>query len=146
MITTLALLHRDKLQRIHDAPPDSTTGLLQQVRTLSAASGWERGKTWKEWEGIGRIGKNMKTTNSWSFLLLLHPQHSTITFSVDKVARLTETFPEVLNFLVVPTRLRRHTGPSGPYSSLTCHGRPLALAVSQWCWGSMLLVGSCRIS
>jgi hypothetical protein len=38
-ITTLALLHRGKLQRIHDAPPDSTTGLLQQVRTLSAASG-----------------------------------------------------------------------------------------------------------
>jgi hypothetical protein len=62
-ITTLALLHRGKLQRIHDAPPDSTTGLLQQVRTLSAAPGWERGKTWKEWEGIGRIGKNMKTTN-----------------------------------------------------------------------------------
>ena len=31
-ITTLALLHRGKLQRIHDAPPDSTTGLLQQVR------------------------------------------------------------------------------------------------------------------
>ena len=60
MITTLALLHCDKLQRIHDAPPDSTTGLLQQVRTLSAASGWERGKTWKNMEGMGRNWKNWK--------------------------------------------------------------------------------------
>ena len=75
MITTLALLHRDKLQRIHDAPPDSTTGLLQQVIMLSAASGWERGKTWKEWEGIGRIGKNMKIT-----LLRVIPTMTSIRF------------------------------------------------------------------
>ena len=79
--TALALLHRGKLQRIHDAPPDSTTGLLQHVRMLSAASG----KNWKNME-LDKRGKNKQNKQyqripSCSFLIL--PQHSAMTLSVD---------------------------------------------------------------
>ena len=68
--TALALLHRGKLQRIHDAPPDSTTGLLQHVRMLSAASG----KNWKNME-LDKRGKNKQkqTISKNSFVLLPHP-------------------------------------------------------------------------
>ena len=122
--TALALLHRGKLQRIHDAPPDSTTGLLQHVRMLSAASG----KNWKNME-LDKRGKTNKTNNIKEFLRA--PSSSS------------------LNIRQWPCQLTPASRPHRdlPRSAKVFHNsdspaQAHGAAVSQWCWWSMLLVGS----